>query len=118
MYDASRIASPTPAPGRIGDPSEIALGSRSSKQKTTAEILEAVEAGLRHLGENRVEEGEEKIPQVNDACGGRVVWHMVGHVQSRKAKRVVSCFDTVQSVDSLKRWPSVCRVSREKLSGG
>jgi len=94
------------------DPSEIALVA-ISKQKTRAEILEAVGAGLRHLGENRVEEGEEKIPQVNDACGGRVVWHMVGHVQSRKAKRVVSCFDTVQSVDSLKLAKRLSRFAGE-----
>ncbi|MCY3834090.1 MAG: YggS family pyridoxal phosphate-dependent enzyme [Chloroflexi bacterium] len=83
------------------DPADIALVA-ISKQKTAADILEAVEAGLRHFGENRVEEGVEKIPQVNEFCGDRVVWHMVGHVQSRKAKRVVSCFDIVQSVDSLR----------------
>ena len=73
-----------------------------SKQKTVAQILEAADAGLRHFGENRVEEGVEKIAQVNESARGNVTWHMVGHVQSRKAKPVAQHFDIVQSVDSLK----------------
>ena len=67
------------------DPSEIALVA-ISKQKTPADILEAVACGLRHFGENRVEEAEGKIPQVKELGGAPLVWHMVGHVQSRKAK--------------------------------
>lgn len=94
------------------DPAEIALVA-ISKQKTAADILEAVGAGLRHFGENRVEEATEKIPQVKEFCGDRVVWHMVGHVQSRKAKRVVSCFDTVQSVDSLRLAKRLSRFAGE-----
>ena len=83
------------------DPSEITLVA-ISKQKSVADILEAVDAGLQHLGENRVEEGVEKIPQVDNAVDNGVTWHMVGHVQSRKAKHVVPLFDVVQSVDSLR----------------
>lgn len=83
------------------DPAEITLVA-VSKQKTVEQILEAADAGLRHFGENRVEEGVEKIPQVNESARGNVTWHMVGHVQSRKAKPVVQHFDIVQSVDSLK----------------
>jgi len=94
------------------DPSAITLVA-ISKRKTVADILEAVDAGLQHIGENRVEEGVEKIPQVNALAGGRVVWHMVGHVQSRKTKRVVRHFDTVQSVDSLKIAKRLSRFSRE-----
>jgi len=94
------------------DPSAITLVA-ISKRKTVADILEAVDAGLQHIGENRVEEGVEKIPQVNALAGGRVVWHMVGHVQSRKTKHVVRHFDTVQSVDSLKIAKRLSRFSRE-----
>ena len=83
------------------DPADITLVA-ISKQKSAEEILEAVGAGLQHLGENRVEEGVAKIPQVNSAACKKVTWHMVGHVQSRKAKQVVQQFDIVQSVDSLK----------------
>jgi pyridoxal phosphate enzyme (YggS family) len=57
----------------------------------------AVAAGLRDLGENRVEELEQKV-----AARGRdaVTWHMIGHVQGRKAKRVVDLAHLTHSVDS------------------
>ncbi len=94
------------------DPSAITLVA-VSKQKTVADILEAVDAGLRHFGENRVEEGVEKIPQVDELASGAVTWHMVGHVQSRKAKQVVEQFDIVQSVDSLKLAKRLSRFAGE-----
>jgi len=59
----------------------------------------ALSAGLTDLGENRVEEMEEKVRLL-----GRDVatWHMVGHVQSRKARQVVDVADLVHSVDTVK----------------
>ena len=83
------------------DPAEVALVA-VSKQKSAADILAAAEAGLRHFGENRVEEGRDKIGAVNEQASRPLTWHMVGHVQSRKAKLVVPLFDVVQSVDSLR----------------
>jgi len=70
---------------------------------TKAHPLEALEAalavGLRDLGENRVEELEHKVSVLGrDAA----TWHMVGHVQSRKAKQVVANADILHSVHSLK----------------
>ncbi|MGD8814732.1 MAG: YggS family pyridoxal phosphate-dependent enzyme [Anaerolineales bacterium] len=56
--------------------------------------------GLRHFGENRVEEAVPKLDALTDLTD--LVWHMVGHVQSRKAKTVAPRFDWVHSVDSLK----------------
>ncbi len=94
------------------DPSSITLVA-VSKLKTVAEILEAADAGLQHFGENRVEEGVEKIPQVNESARGKITWHMVGHVQSRKAKQVVQGFDIVQSVDSLKLAKRLSRFALE-----
>lgn len=94
------------------DPSEITLVA-VSKQKSVAAILEAIAAGLKHLGENRVEEGIAKIPQVRDRASADVTWHMVGHVQSRKAKSVVSRFDIVQSLDSLKLAKRLSRFAGE-----
>lgn len=71
-----------------------------------AEIVAAAWAlGLRHFGENRVEEAEAKIPAANALIGpGQEgpTWHMVGHIQSRKARDVVRMFDVVHSVDSVK----------------
>ena len=70
-----------------------------SKTRTAAEIKAAHQAGVRHLGENRVEEAAEKRPQL-ELPG--VTWHMVGHLQRRKARRAVDLFDFVQSVDSVR----------------
>ncbi len=83
------------------DPGDITLVA-VSKQRSVAEILAAAETGLRHFGENRVEEGRDKIARVNDSASHPLTWHMVGHIQSRKAKQVIPLFDMVQSVDSLR----------------
>ncbi|NJL57727.1 YggS family pyridoxal phosphate-dependent enzyme, partial [bacterium] len=83
------------------DPAEITLIA-VSKQKPTSAILEAVAAGLQHFGESRVEEAQEKIAQVRGASGQPMTWHMIGHIQSRKARQVPPLFDVVHSVDSLR----------------
>ena len=95
------------------NPSDITLIA-ISKQKPAADILRALEAGLQHIGENRVEEAVDKIPQVDRRAGRRVTWHMVGHVQSRKAKQVASHFDVVQSVDSLRLARRLSRFAAEQ----
>jgi pyridoxal phosphate enzyme (YggS family) len=56
----------------------------------------AVAAGLRTLGENRVQEAEAKIAHV---AGAR--WHLVGPLQSNKARRALAIFDVVETVDSV-----------------
>jgi len=63
-------------------------------------VLEAISAGAKHLGENYVEEALAKIASVEST--GDIKWHMIGHVQSRKARRVCEQFDWVQTVDSLR----------------
>ncbi len=60
-------------------------------------IQEAIAAGVKHLGENRVQEAREKIPRID----ADVIWHMIGHLQRNKAKYAVELFDMVQSVDNL-----------------
>ena len=91
-----RIAAAATRVGRV--PSEITLVA-VTKMRQPAEIVAAYEAGVRHLGENRVQEAAEKRPQLG--LPG-VSWHMVGHLQSRKAKRAIDLFDIVHSVDSVK----------------
>lgn len=67
------------------------------------EMIEAAyQAGLRHFGENRVEEAKEKIETLRERLPDDVVWHMVGHVQSRKTTDVAGCFQWVHSVDRFK----------------
>jgi pyridoxal phosphate enzyme (YggS family) len=61
-------------------------------------IRAAYHAGLRHFGENRVQEWETKQAHVADL---RATWHLIGHLQGNKARRAASLFDRVDSVDSL-----------------
>src|SRR5712692_8022660 len=59
-------------------------------------IREAVEAGIRHIGENRLQEALPKHDELRDLP---VTWHFIGHLQTNKAKKVVENFDWVQCVD-------------------
>lgn len=81
---------------------------------TKGHPFEAVEAalaaGLTDLGENRVAELEEKVDHFG--CDA-VVWHMIGHIQSRKAGRVAGTAAMVHSVDSLKLAGKLSRASEE-----
>ena len=70
----------------------------AAKTRTPQEILEAVEAGLEIIGENYVQEAERAFQVV----GGKVKWHMIGHLQSNKAKKAVRVFDLIETVDSIK----------------
>jgi pyridoxal phosphate enzyme (YggS family) len=69
-----------------------------SKTFPVGAIRAAYDAGLRHFGENRVQEWETKQAHVADL---RATWHLIGHLQSNKARRAASLFDRVDSVDSL-----------------
>jgi hypothetical protein len=72
-----------------------------SKTHPPETIAEALAAGLTHFGENRVQEAEAKIAALS-AERARITWHLIGHLQSNKAKRAAALFDLVHSVDSLK----------------
>jgi pyridoxal phosphate enzyme (YggS family) len=69
-----------------------------SKTVDIPRIREAMAAGIQILGENRIQEAEEKISEV----GRSVSWHLVGHLQTNKAKLAVSLFDLIHSLDSLR----------------
>ena len=75
-----------------------------SKRKPLVNVLDALHAGVQHFGENRVEESQEKIPAVAAQLGDlpQPIWHMVGHVQSRKTKDVLPLFSVIHSLDSVK----------------
>jgi len=85
------------------DEGEITLVGVTKTQPVEA-VLEGLEAGLQHLGENRVAELRDKRRQVEARqAGGRTpTWHMIGHIQSRKASDVVGSADVVHSLDSVK----------------
>jgi pyridoxal phosphate enzyme (YggS family) len=69
-----------------------------SKTFPAESIREAFESGIRHFGENRVQEWESKVPVVE---GLAATWHLVGHLQRNKAARAIRLFHTIDSVDSL-----------------
>ncbi len=91
VYQAATVA------GR--DPKEIRLVVVTKTQPV--EVIQAViDAGASNLGENYV---EEAIPKIRELSGNpNISWHMIGHIQSRKAQDVCEYFQYVHSLDSLK----------------
>lgn len=82
-------------------PSEVKLIA-VSKGVSAETIKNAVENGIRELGENRIQEAQEKIAIIKSCLPeARVKWHLIGHLQKNKAKIAVKLFDMVHSVDSL-----------------
>ena len=98
---------------RVGrDPSGVELVA-VSKTVAADRLRAAVEAGLTTLAENRVQEGEAKVPLVPGAT-----WHLVGPLQSNKAKRALETFDQIQTVDSVALAERLDRLAREVRSAG
>lgn len=91
----ARIAAAAEKTGRIA--ADVTLIA-ATKQRTPSEIDEAIRAGIAVVGENRVQEAQEKKPCVTLPAS----WHLIGHLQTNKVKRTLEIFDLIQSVDSLK----------------
>jgi pyridoxal phosphate enzyme (YggS family) len=70
----------------------------AAKTRKPAKVLEAIEAGIRIIGENYVQEAEDAY----EVVGNRARWHFIGHLQSNKVKKAVTIFDMIETVDSLK----------------
>ena len=68
----------------------------AAKTRSLAEVRAAVDAGIHHVGYNYI---QEALPII-EALGDRVQWHMIGHLQTNKAKYVAELFDMCQTVDS------------------
>ena len=99
---------------RVGrNRSEVTLVA-VSKTRSIAEIRAAYACGLRHFGENLVEEAETKIPELRRALADDpAVWHLIGHVQSRKARRAAELADLIHSVDSVRLATRLDRFAEE-----
>lgn len=99
---------------RVGrQASEVTLVA-VSKTVPAERIREMIEAGVRILGESRVQEASAKISELGPLCLERQVkWHLIGHLQSNKARRAVELFDTVHSVDDLKLAERLNNVAKE-----
>jgi pyridoxal phosphate enzyme (YggS family) len=90
-----RIAAACARVGR--DPASVTLLAVSKGQPPEV-VRAAADLGLTLFGENKVQEARAKIP----LCPGRLRWHLVGHLQTNKARDAVQWFEMIQSVDSLR----------------
>jgi PLP dependent protein len=105
----ARIAAACDRAGR--DPGDVTLVA-ISKTHPAARVQAAIDAGLTVLGENRVQEAAEKVAGTR---GG--TWHLVGPLQSNKARRAVELFDVIESVDSLDLARRLDRIALEGRPG-
>ncbi|MDH4100714.1 MAG: YggS family pyridoxal phosphate-dependent enzyme [Nitrospirota bacterium] len=92
-----RIAEAAREAGR--DPADVHLVV-VSKTFPAGTVREAISAGAAILGESRIQEAKAKIAEIGPAAAN-VSWHLIGHLQSNKAKTAVEMFDLIHSVDSL-----------------
>lgn len=91
----ARIAA---AAGRAGrDPSELTLVAVSKTHPPTV-LRAAIDAGALVLGENKVQEAESKIVELGREAA---TWHLIGHLQSNKARKALQLFDVIESLDSV-----------------
>src|SRR5882672_1661392 len=88
------------AAARVGRSAESITLMAVSKTVEPARIKEAYAAGLRVFGENRVQEFEGKSAGFSDLKDAE--WHLIGHLQSNKAKKAAELFHAIDSVDSLR----------------
>jgi pyridoxal phosphate enzyme (YggS family) len=86
------------AAGRSGRAAASVTLVAVSKTMPVEAIREAIAAGATVLGENRVQEARDKI----EALAGAAEWHLVGHLQTNKAKLAVGLFDRIHSLDSIR----------------
>lgn len=102
-----RIAAACERVGR--DPSGVRLVAVSKTQPPDA-IRDVAALGVETFGENKVQEAHAKIP----LCPSRLHWHLVGHLQSNKAREAVRLFEMIHSVDSLRLLETIDRLAGEE----
>lgn len=86
------------AAGRTGRAPESVTLVAVTKTVGVDRIEEALDAGIQVLGENRVQEAKEKIPRIQRP----VQWHLIGHLQTNKARQAAALFALIHSVDSVR----------------
>jgi len=89
------------------NPNEIALIG-VTKYTDAGKVTEAIEAGLTHIGENKVQEARDKFFLLG-VGSLKVTKHLIGHLQTNKVKQAVEIFDLIQSVDSLRLAQEIAR---------
>ncbi|MFQ5812077.1 MAG: YggS family pyridoxal phosphate-dependent enzyme [Anaerolineae bacterium] len=89
-------------------PDEVKLVG-AAKGRTAREIEEAIDAGLKIVGENYI---QETLP-VQNRVSRDVEWHFIGHLQRNKVKKAVGIFDMIESLDSLRLAEEIDKRCRE-----
>jgi pyridoxal phosphate enzyme (YggS family) len=82
-----------------------------SKFRSVEEIRDAVEAGVTDIGESRVQEAEAKRRLIDEPD---IEWHLVGRLQSNKAKKAIPVFDVIHSIDTVELAQRVDRLAGEQ----
>lgn len=91
-------------------PDEVKLVA-VSKTHPTSTLIEAMALKLNVFGENKVQEAESKIAEIGRQAAE---WHLIGHLQSNKARKAVQLFDVIQSLDSLELAQRLDRICKEE----
>ncbi len=81
-----------------------------TKTFPASDVDHAIAAGMTDVGENKVQEARDKRPSV----AGSARWHLIGHLQSNKAKDAVRLFDVIQTIDSADLAERVARVAESE----
>ncbi|MBN2058723.1 MAG: YggS family pyridoxal phosphate-dependent enzyme [Candidatus Saganbacteria bacterium] len=105
-----RVAEAAQAAGR--DPAGIKIIA-AVKTRSIEEVLEILEAGLRDIGDNRVQEAAARQSAIRQKFPD-VAWHMIGHLQRNKVRQALDIFDIIQSVDSERLAKELDRRAKEK----
>lgn len=82
-----------------------------TKYSSVSDIQSVVDVGGTDFAENKVQDALDKIPQIS--ASHKINWHLIGHLQSNKARKAVEIFDVIQSVDSVALLERLNRISGE-----
>jgi len=85
----------------------------AAKERTADEISEAIRAGITIIGENYLQDAQKVLSDVRE----KAEWHFIGHLQTKKVKKVIDIFDMIESVDSLRLAHEIgrCCARRNKI---
>ncbi|HEU4888702.1 MAG TPA: YggS family pyridoxal phosphate-dependent enzyme [Thermoanaerobaculia bacterium] len=100
----ARIAAACVRAGRVREDVKLVA---VSKTFPASDVEHVIAAGIADVGENKVQEARDKKPSV----AGSSRWHLIGHLQSNKAKDAVRLFDVIQSVDSAELAEKIARAA-------
>jgi len=85
----------------------------AAKERTAEEISEAIRAGIKIIGENYLQDAQKVFLDVKE----KAHWHFIGHLQTKKVRKVVEMFDMIESVDSLRLVQEIerCCAARDEV---